>query len=65
MEHVLFMWKHLYTMPVVSVALCFGLKDINTGQKHTFPPPGNQLGMHWKSIEPSLLAGFNYNVFNS
>ena len=53
MEHVLFMWKHLYTMPVVSVALCFGLKEINTLLKHTFPPSGNQLGILLKTTEPS------------
>ena len=45
MEHIHFMWKHLYTMPVVSVALCFGLKEINTGQKHSHP-----LGISWVFI---------------
>ena len=53
MEHVHFMWKHLYTMPVVSVALCFGLKEINTGLKYTFPPSGNQLGIYWKLLNPA------------
>ena len=43
MENVHFFWKHLYTMPVVSVILYFGLKEINTAQKHTFSSPGNQL----------------------
>ena len=43
----------LYTMPVVSVALCFGLKEINTGLKHTFPPSGNQLGIYWKLLNPA------------
>ena len=53
MEHVHFMWKHLYTMPVAGVVLCFGLKEINTGQKHTFPPSGNQLGIYWKLLNPT------------
>ena len=43
MENVQFLWKHLYTIPVVSVTLYFGLKEINTAQKHTFSSPGNQL----------------------
>ena len=30
MENVQFLWKHLYTMPVVGVTLYFGLKEINT-----------------------------------
>ena len=38
-----FFRKLLYTMPVVSVTLYFGLKEINTVQKHTFSSPGNQL----------------------
>ena len=43
MENVQFLWKHLYTMLVVSVTLYFSLKEINTAQKHTFSSPGNQL----------------------
>ena len=49
MEHVHFMWKHLYTMPVVSAALCFGLKEINNGLKHTFIH-SHPLGINWVFI---------------
>ena len=52
MENVQFLWKHLYTIPVVSVTLYCGLKEINTAQNiHS-----HRLGINWyllETIEPS------------
>ena len=52
MENVQFLWKHLYTIPVVSVTLHCGLKEINTAQNiHSHP-----LGINWyllETIEPN------------
>ena len=42
MENVQFLWKHLYTMPIVSMTLYFGLKE-TLHKKHTFSSLGNQL----------------------
>ena len=53
MENVQLLWKHLYTMPVVSVTLYFGLKEINTAQKHTFSSPGESIGIYWKLLNPA------------
>ena len=47
MENVQFLWKHLFTIPVVSVTLYCGLKEINTAQNiHSHP-----LGINWYLLE--------------
>ena len=48
MENVQFLWKQLYTMPVVSVTLYFGLKEINTAQKNIH---SHLLEINWYLLE--------------
>ena len=53
MENVQLLWKHLYTMPVVSVTLYFGLKEINTAQKTYILISWESIGIYWKLLNPA------------
>ena len=64
MEHIHFMWKHLY--PYRSkCGFMFWVERHKHWTKTYIPTPWESIGYALESIEPSLLAGFNYNVFNA